>query len=172
MLINMKKLALIFCLLSVGATHAQHFNKGDHFITGGLGFSPWSRGFLTAGFVGGYEYGLTEKLGVGRIGIGGNIGLFYENRYANTVVTNTLSPNNGFRFSFALRGAYHFDLSIDKTDIYAGLTGVVHAGSASAFFPEPGIFAGIRYYFKNNLGVYGEIGYGITNFHGGLVYSL
>jgi hypothetical protein len=76
MLINMKKLALIFCLLSVGATHAQHFSKGDHFITGGLGFSPWSRGFLTAGFVGGYEYGLTEKLGIGRIGIGGNIGFF------------------------------------------------------------------------------------------------
>lgn len=168
----MKKLALVYFLLSMGFSNAQLFNKGEHYISGGLGFSPWSRGFLTAGVVGGYEYGLTDIVGIGRIGIGGNVGLFFENRYANTVVINAANPNSGFRFSFALRGAYHFDLDIEKTDIYAGLTGVVHAGAASAFFPEPGIFGGIRYYFKKNLGVYGEIGYGITNFHGGLVYSL
>lgn len=167
----MKKLVVLFFLFSVSFSNAQYFKKGENYISGGLGLSPWSRGFLTAGFVGGYERGITDIIGIGRIGVGGNIGLFYENRYANTVVINALNPNTGFRFSLALKGAYHFDLDIDKTDVYAGLSAIIHAGSASAFYPEPGIFGGIRYYFRDNLAVYGEVGYGITAIHGGLVYS-
>lgn len=160
--------SIVFVLiLLAGISHAQLFQKGGNYISAGLGSDPLNRGFITAGFVGGYEKGVTDVIGIGRIGAGGMVGFFYEDNRNNL---NYLAQS-GFRFSLALRATYHFDLAIDKTDVYAGLAGVIHAGSVSAFRPDPGIFGGIRYFFKDNIAAYAEVGYGLCILQGGLVYS-
>ncbi len=102
---------------------------------------------------------------------------------------------------FTARGEYHFNrlIGLDpKCDFYAGaLLGFRISRNSSTFTegydgsnggspwgpntykqssvnsgPVIGPFAGFRYYFAGNMGVYGEVGFAITVIRGGLVWRL
>jgi hypothetical protein len=59
--------------------------------------------------------------------------------------------------------------SSSYTSNYSG-SGVVVASpdAGSRFYPT--LYFGARYYFADNLGVYGELGYGVAYFTVGLAY--
>lgn len=195
----MKKTAIILMCLIVSPTiFAQAFEKGSNFITLGFGLDPYGKvPKYAAGnnykktalgpIILAYEYGLTEKLGIGRIGLGGAIAQsFYTGKsyYTNNYYEY---KSNRSRTSLALRAAYHFDFGIDKMDVYAGIGGALHIYSDTdrtdnpndlnynkksvSIGGGPSIFGGIRYLFTNKFGVYAEAGYDISALNGGVVFK-
>lgn len=195
----MKKIGIVLMCLIVSPTiFSQAFEKGSNFITLGFGIDPYGKvpkyaaGYgYTRTAIGpiilAYEHGLTEKLGIGRIGVGGAIAqTFYTGKsyYSNN---NYVYKSNRSRTSLAFRAAYHFDFGVDKMDVYAGIGGALHVYSDTdktdnPFDPNynrkrvsigggPSIFGGIRYLFTNNFGVYAEAGYDISVLNGGLVFK-
>jgi hypothetical protein len=179
----MKKTPKIFILtlvlallLPVASMDAQIFKQGDMVLSFGLGLGAT---YYTGGF--GYkttfppifvagDYCLREKLGPGNLGVGGYLGYStYKWDYYG---------DYGQKFStmiIAARGTYHFVDLVDKLDLYGGVTlgaKIVSEkdygewGNASHTSNGSGVayslFAGARYYFTDNFGAMGELGYGIA----------
>ena len=184
--------------MSINLVMAQDFEKGGNYITLGFGLDPYGRANkYSAGInnkytalgpiILAYERGITDVLGIGRIGVGGAVGQsFYTSKsYTNDNLYEYKSTR--YRTSIAFRAAYHFEFGVEKMDVYAGIGGAVHIitdsyttnnpndpnyaykrGSVSG---GPSVFGGIRYYFTNNFGVYAEAGYDISAVNGGLVFK-
>ena len=161
-------LFILFSFLSFAST-AQTFNKGDKFLNFGIGFGS-VYGFTgssssTPALSGSFEIGVTDKLGIGRIGVGGIIG--YSGYKYN---------GGGFNYSsnhilIGARGAYHFDLDVEKLDLYAGVmlgyNNVSYSDNFGGYNPGGsalvgGIFGGCRYFFSDKVGAFGELGYSIA----------
>lgn len=176
----MKKIALILVVVFGVQLMAsgQPFEKGDKAINLGIGIGsalysgphykmripPISLSF---------EQGITNKLGIGYIGVGGYFGIS-----GSKAEWEILDQNYGYKYTYIViggRGAYHFDL-VDNLDIYAGLILGVNIVSGKEFGDWPaGIsvseqstgvahseFAGIRWFFKPNFALMAELGYGIS----------
>ncbi len=93
-------------------------------------------------------------------------------------------------FMIGARGEYHFNRLIDldsRFDLYAGAMAGVriwgakwerhdsngdYSSNANGADPLAGIFGGFRYYFSNNLSVYGEAGWAVNNLRAGLCWRL
>lgn len=185
----MKK--LLFILIFIGFTStsfSQAFQKGGNYIQFGFGVTPWgyvpstalwgSSYYSVGPIVAAYELGITDVIGIGRIGGGVIMGhSFQGQKYSDGDYVKWS------RTSVVLRAAYHFDFNIDKMDVYAGVGGGANIYSKErtniAFYTEDNgyvrpihyVFAGIRYYFTPNLGVYAEVGDGVATIHGGLVFG-
>jgi hypothetical protein len=140
---NYKKIAVIILLstLSVSAVFAaayrrpvrrssQVFSKGDMLLTPEIVFIE-----STTCFGANFELGLSRN-----IGAGGDVLLFLEG-------------NGGMIISPDL--AYHFDVKVDKLDLYAGAGPAVSfgfSGGGSEFGFKP--FGGARYYFSPKIAAY------------------
>ncbi len=170
----MKK-SLLIATVALGLTfnsNAQVFEQGSKFVNVGIGLiSPYAYSGSSMGLPpisGSFEYGITDKIGVGAIVGFTTSSLSYFGYKAN--------------FSYIIvggRGAYHF-LEHDKIDLYAGLMlgynisstsytdnagnsytpilGPGFGGSGVAF----GIFGGVRYMFAKKVGGFAELGYSIS----------
>jgi len=180
-------------------TNAQSFQNKDNIITFGFGFDPYFQGKFKSGWGPGYKYsaigpivltyerGITDKVGIGYFGVGGGIAQSFHTTkwYTNQ---NYEHINRNTRTAIFVRCAYHFDLGIEKLDVYAGVGGGVNIDNRTYrsddpfdFNPKykdevninggPDIFGGVRYYFTNSFGVYGEVGYGSTTISGGLAFK-
>lgn len=174
---------------------AQAFENGKNYITLGFGFDPYYRynnGFGNNYKYGGvgpiiltYERGITEKLGIGRIGVGGGVAQsFYTSRWYNG---NWEHIDRTSRTAIFARAAYHFDFGIDKMDVYAGVGGGVYIYNRTHKTEDPDdfvvkntrgsvggghyVFGGIRYLFTNGFGVYAEVGHGLSAINGGFVFK-
>lgn len=164
----MKKLLLvIFATLSLSATtYAQDIEKNDNVIYLGFGLDPyWSPYRKNVGpIVLGYERIITDVIGIGRFGVGGLVGQsFYGDGYGRTTIL--------------AKAAYHFDFNVTGLDFYAG------AGLGLNFYNwdnHPGyrrtplghhVYAGIRYFFTDNFGLWAELGYGYSAFNGGVAFK-
>ncbi len=161
----MKKV-LLLTLLSIGMvvssmqkSVAQDYEQGSIVANLGVGLG----GGLGIPVSLSVEYGLKEK-----ISVGGFLGYasekedfgFFEAKYSYLLI--------------GARGAYHFDLDIDKLDPYAGVLLGYNAASFK-LDPDPGPpfnnisvggviyggFAGARYSITDKFGAFGEIGYGL-----------
>lgn len=184
----MKKLvAVLAIVLSANVSNAQAFEKGGNYVHIGFGLDPFgnlandyfgSKYYNVGPIVAGYEVGITEKLGIGRLGVGGVIGQsFSGHEYSNGDRITRM------RTSIIARCAYHFDFGIDKMDVYAGIGAGVHIygkekSNVNGYIlddnhinPTHYVFAGIRYYFTDNFGVYAEAGHGLAALNGGLVFK-
>ena len=189
-----KVLMLIACVMTVMVASAQDFEKGGNYITIGYGLDPWGHHVNSGNAWGNahyrktvigpsiltYERGITDVLGIGRIGVGGG--------FAHSIYTQKWT-DNGYeykdirqRLSFIAKAAYHFEFDVDKMDFYAGVgVGVHHytdreSDSFGYDKKHPShigvghyVFAGIRYYFTDAIGVYAEAGHGLAALNGGLV---
>lgn len=119
------------------------------------------------------DYGWKEK-----ISLGGIVG--FASRSENLV---TFDANYTYIF-VAARGAYHFDLGVDKLDPYAGVLLGYNVASVS-LDPDPGPpfnnisaggavyggFLGARYGLTDKIGAFGELGYGMGSITLGLSYK-
>lgn len=157
----MKKIisSLLFSVLVLsGVSVSAQFEKGDKILNAGIGGGGfgWLSGFAVGASV---EVGITDF-----IGIGAQTDLRF---YKNWVGKSKLA------IPIAARGAYHFGkhfMKVDNVDLYGGLVlGFTIGGKYyddsyggtwlstydnSAFVG--GVFAGGRYYFAENLGVFAE----------------
>lgn len=158
----------LFTCFSIAA-QAQTFNKKDKFLNFGIGFGS-VYGFTgstssTPALSGSFEIGVTDKLGIGRIGVGGIFG--YSGYKYNGFGTSYSSSH----ILIGARGAYHFDLDVEKLDLYGGVmlgyNSVSYSDSFGGFNPGSsalvgGIYGGCRYLFSDKIGAFGELGYSIA----------
>lgn len=195
----MKKLGIaLMCLIVSPTIFAQDFQKDENYITIGYGLDPYGRANVyNAGFnhkrasigpfIMTYERGITDILGIGRIGVGGAMAQTFYTSKSYTANNLYEYKSNRSRTTLAFRAAYHFELGVEKMDVYAGIGGAVHIisdkySTDNPFDPTydykrssvsggPSVFGGIRYYFSNNVGVYAEVGYDISALNGGFVFK-
>ena len=156
---------------------AQIFVKGTKLASLGVGLgSPYGLGFVTPSIQANIDIGITDKLGIGRIGVGGILAYSggrqsYNYFYGAYDVTYS-------NFTIGARATYHFDLDIDKVDLYGGVilgynissSSNNYANTNNGYFIKPksyslpvaGAFAGARYMFNENFGAYAELGNAIS----------
>lgn len=184
----MKKIVLLL-LVVFGVqivANGQAFKKNDKAITLGIGIP--SASLYTGSYYKlrippislSYEHGITDKLGIGYIGVGGYFAI------AGSKYEVTIPPFDtyGWKYTYIIvgvRGAYHFDL-VDNLDIYAGLmvgarvtsskeigdVGVASPDKTKATHAE---FAGIRWYVKPRFALMAELGYGISYINLGVAFK-
>lgn len=135
----MKKLILAFSMLfAVGTASAQAWNgKGDQKVQ--VGLNSWGYG---TGITGSYDYGLGKIVSVGA---GANI--YFDGYKDNN------KDNNFFVFG---RVGFHLQEPLNlpsQWDIYPG----VNLGLLGSDFGI-GAHLGVRYFFNNKVGIYGEFG--------------
>ncbi|HWY09905.1 MAG TPA: hypothetical protein VN026_01205 [Bacteroidia bacterium] len=137
-----------------------------------------------------YEQPWPKKLGPGFLGVGAYFG--YQHTYYN--YNYYYFYNNGAYyydhswnyFMVAGRAAYHWDvLNSKNAEVYAGvLIGLrfqtytystndpgnsdPYKYNQSSVWPVYSVFAGARWYFVKNFGLFAELGYGISYATGGL----
>lgn len=145
---------------------SPNFSEGQIDINIGVGLIPTfytgNRGLLPLSVSG--EYGVTDD-----ISVGGYVGFSTSN---SSVITK-----NDVRYTYTIigiRGSYHVNLS-EKLDTYFGLMlgyNRVNVKYDDDFFfanynptSSSGIYSGFigsRYHFNEKMGVFAEIGYGIS----------
>ncbi len=136
----MKKIISFFAIVLLGATaSAQAWTgKGDQKLQ--VGFNGWGYG---TGITGTYDYGLGKIVS---LGAGAN---FYFDGYKDNNKDN----------NFGVFGRVNFHLQDplglpNQWDIYPGVD-VGLLGKSGTYF---GAHLGVRYFFNNNVGIYGEFG--------------
>lgn len=179
----MKKFALaafvaLFCL-SFNSLHAQAYEKGSKVLNLGIGLGGWySFGFVSPGVSASFEVGMWPTGSFGVIGIGGYTGFrvatdnsaFYDIVYTN--------------IAFAPRGTYHFTIiPVENLDVYAAVQAIfsiedIHYKDKDFEYLDsngvvfyPGVVAGVRYFFSDRFGVFGELGYNLNYVTGGISLS-
>lgn len=117
------------------------------------------------------DFGITDNISLG--------GYFGYSTFKEEIM------NYSWNYTYMIigaRGAYHFDL-VDNMDTYAGLLLAYNLASVKleggSGLPEPEVggiaysgFLGARYHFTEKLGVFGELGYGISVLNLGLTMKL
>lgn len=174
----MKKLFVSAIIVVVSyasfAQKSEVFDKGTNVINAGFGLGDiyWGTAYSYSGFPisfnASYEHGVTEKLGIGYIGVGGELS------YSSTTYKSGSYKWRNTGVLVAGRASYHFALDGaigEKLDPYAGVllgyviasTDVPSGYAAKASAIGAGAFAGAHYYFTPNFGVYAELGFNITS---------
>ncbi len=175
----MRKVLFLFSLLVAFSANgfSQTLHAGEQTIGLGLGIpsiSAYDVDSRTPSFNGFYEYGFTDKVGIGHIG-GGAIFSFAGADYNGGTYTHSL---------IGPRASYHFDMTDitgdkawDVVDVYAGIMsglrfehykydytigGVKYTDKGNDTSLITDVFVGIRYAFAKNIGVYAEAGYGVS----------
>jgi hypothetical protein len=177
----MKK-TITFTLFAIAigfASFAQDktsFEKGTNVINVGIGVGDvyWGAGYGSSGLPvslnASYEHGITDKLGIGYIGVGAAFG-YASQKYNDYGYGSWRSTG----ILIAARGLYHFAIPSEigqKLDPYAGIqlgyvavsTHVTNDGGYNGTIGKAGgvvvgFYAGARYHFNPHIGVYAELGY-------------
>lgn len=174
---------LTICL-GLGATttlKAQLHQQGDINVNVGLGLLSFYNyaGTLDLPPIGGsVEYGVTDEISVGAYLAFSRSSWSYpyiggEARWSYTYLI--VGP----------RGSYHFDVpELEKLDLYAGaflgatISTVTWKGTGTQPDADSyggltyALFGGARYFFSENLGAFGEVGYGLTLLNVGVCFHL
>lgn len=134
--IHMKKLIVAFSMLFVvGTVSAQAWNgKGEQKAQ--VGLSAWGQG---TGISGSYDYGLG-----GAVSVGAGVNIYFSDYKVG---------QNFFAYG---RVGFHLQEALNlpsQWDIYPGL----NLGTISKDFGL-GAHLGVRYFFNDNVGIYGEFG--------------
>ena len=171
----MKKLFAVFALAAavLAASNAQaQFEKGDKLLNAGINLGgTYGGGGIGVGAS--FEVGVHDFISVGAQGdfVSWNYGWIGSNVRYNFL-------------SIGARGSYHYGkhfLTIDNLDLYAGVALgyriASYSGAGSGYVSTygsgvfPGGFAGARYYFKENMGVFAEVGYNASPLKAGITFK-
>lgn len=177
----MRKTSKAFLLLVImglavfSAKGQSEYDEGQIDINAGLGIIPtFGLGKVQMPISLSVDYAVQEDVGIGDIGIGGYLG------FSSSTENDPNYGNISRAYYIAgVRGTYHVDF-IEGVDTYFGVLAALRVATLkvenSAFgdLPSAGggtgysLFAGGRYYFSENVGVFAEIGYGISIINAGL----
>ena len=175
----MKKILLVllvaatFCL-DTNNLHAQAYESGSKVLNIGLGVG--GRYSLGIGVSGSFEVGIWETGDFGIIGLGAFTGFRYS---SGTIIFDDV---NYTELVFGPRGTYHFTIiPVENLDVYAAVQILFDIESTNyksdliedfnTFYVRPSAVAGIRYYFSDGFAIFGELGYGLTYFTGGVSFK-
>ena len=168
----------LILLFAVSIAFAQPYQKGSKVINAGIGFGL-SGIYGDAGMPPvsvGFQYGLEDKISIG--GIAGFSTSSYgwdEWKWDYTYII------------IGARGEYHFLESSEKLDAYVGATLGYNIVSVSepdgyerlwggyeteASYFIYGFHVGARYALSNNIGIFGELGYGVGYLTVGATFKL
>lgn len=167
--------AFLFAITLINEVQAQQFQQGQMDLNVGVGLVPtFGTGDVGIPLSVSLDYGFNDQ-----ISLGGYVG--YAGSNDNFPFLGKVSYTY---LIFGARGAYHFELT-ENLDTYAGLLlgyniASVSVENSSPGMPEPdaaggfaySLFAGARYHFSEKIGVFGEIGYGISVLNLGLTVKL
>ena len=201
-----KTIVLVFSATFFLCSNAQDFEKNGNYISAGYGlgtFNPFVNLFVnnTSSTTIGpgmivYERGVTDVLGIGRIGVGASFNTTFYGRSGTSSLFGTITRYNDRRTRIGLiaRCAYHFDFDVKNLDFYSGVgfgfyynldefeqitttinnnTSKVILPPQSFVFPGFSIFSGARYYLNDTFGLYSELGFSTTSFFQlGVVFRL
>jgi len=168
---------MLVLFLPMANLNSQTFDQGDKVLSFGLGlgstYVAWGSANKTTVppiFIAG-DYCLREDLGPGNLGVGGILAYSaYKWEYGFSDYWYTYTT-----FFIGARGTYHFTDLVEDLDLYGGVVlgakivsskehgdalGYNYSANSSGVLYD--IFAGARYYFSDNFGVMGELGYGIA----------
>jgi hypothetical protein len=139
-----------------------------------------------------YEQAYPKKLGPGYLGIGAYFGYSSATARYDGLVLDWNGPKYYYEHKWrnivaAARGVYHWDvLNAKNAEVYGGLllglrfqtysfnsdmpeaSKNYYKYSGSSIWPTFSLFAGARWYFVENVAVYGELGYGISYLNAGI----
>ncbi len=185
--IKVLTLTLLFAIIAF-ASPAQQLKNGDNVASVGIGFGTAlgsGLGSASPGFAFQFEHGNWDVDGPGTISLGGYLG-YQSYSYSTSYFTYKYDYNSSYTV-LGIRSAYHYHgLDMKNLDVYGGLMlsfnfynssyksnnpGVytpLGLGGSNRFFPS--IYLGTRYYFSENWGVYGELGYGVAYLTLGAAY--
>jgi hypothetical protein len=182
---KIKNLLLVVLLVFViGQTFAQKFEKGDWDVNAGLGFGYTYDMYTGVNswptLYGSVEKGIVNISDFGVISAGGLIAYKHMSY-----------DDYGYDWSWSDlyiggRGAFHFSkVKVDNLDLYAGVSlglrfytnidysyaddnyeKVTHSAGFS------GAFAGAKYYLKDNIAAFGELGYDVSWIKLGVTFKL
>ncbi|HEY9008681.1 outer membrane beta-barrel protein [Ohtaekwangia sp.] len=170
-----------FLLLSFSQFSASaQVKKGDFLLSPNLGFGYYYAGSgasVTIGVNG--EYAFTDEIS------GGGYLAYTHWKYGYRYGNNKYDYSYNF-VDFGARASYHFAkllrVSNKKFDPYAGAfigfvtssysgdNGVVYNDAYGSEL-RSGIYAGARYFFQPNIGVFGEVSIGLTPISGGVTFK-
>ena len=175
----MKKILLMFLVATVFSLATQNafaqYEKGDKLLNVGIGLNSYYGGGVPVGVA--FEYGITDEISVG----------------AQIDFSRWSYGYGGYKWSYtfvpvAARGSYHFgkliNLNTDKLDLYGGaalgfyISKYSDNSGYSGYYDNAygnkalfGIFAGGRYYFKDNIAGFAEVGYGVSTLKLGVTFK-
>lgn len=175
-----KTIPLILFLLVSHLGFGQAFEKDTKVVALGLGigssFAPVNNSNQLPGLSIQYEQGVWEVGNAGVISLGGYVG--YKS-FKQTTNSGNIEARSTWNYTIVgARSAFHFHgIENDRLDLYAGLMlgyyflnykysdnsgfntdGSGNYGSTGGFT----IYGGARYYLADNIGVFGELGYGVS----------
>lgn len=170
----MKKILTLIAILAIyNSVNAQAYEQGNNSVKVWVGFAPTLT--ATSGGFGfnvknslpiavSYERGISDRISIG----------FFAGTTSSKMVD---ADGDGFKNSYLViggRGSYHF-ATAEKFDPYVGLmiaynkvsvsdvgTGFMSFGTVAASGILPGAYLGANYYITDNLGINGEVGYGVA----------
>jgi hypothetical protein len=139
----------------------------------GYGFGPGFKVFVENG---------TWQLGPGVLSLGGEVGFsFFSYHWVDRDIRYHESWVN---YMFGARSAYHYGWDVKGLDTYAGIplgigfsthnydNVVGYKGGNHPVFPYFGLFVGTSYFFNNQIGINGELGYNVTYANIGVIFKL
>jgi hypothetical protein len=179
--------ALFLLSMTSMQVKSQLFAVGDKDVNLGIGFgSHYLLGKTVIPPISvSLDYGFKDDIGPGVLGIGGYFG-FTSSKYNYTYYW--ASADYGWKYTEIMvgaRGTYHMEF-IDKLDTYAGIIlgvrfrmeklygdwGTYTATSDAGLYIDPGFFVGGKYFFSDNLAIFGELGYSIAYVTVGVTFRL
>ena len=191
-----KKILTIALIISnLSFVNAQSFVKGQKDLNIGVGAgNRYVNSFYNSSspaLVASLEFAVTDEISLGGF-LGYTGGTYKTGNYYTICGGNYVGPYyDTYRYSYSVlgfRAAYHFAkyVAVDKLDLYAGLmlgsayasvnfsstapcnnTGLYSSGSVFAY----SFYAGLRYRFNDKIGLYTELGYGMSYFSFGVNFK-
>ena len=162
--------AALFCF-DANVLKAQSYEAGSKVLNLGIGVG--GRHTLGFGVSGSFEIGIWETGDFGVIGLGAMTGF----RVASDVLL--LDDVTYTEFAVAPRGTYHFTIiPVENLDVYAAIqivfdfetinykSDLISDSNSLVIFPAA--VAGVRYYFSDAFGIFGEVGYNLNYLTGGI----
>lgn len=137
-----------------------------------------------------YEQPWPKKLGPGYLGVGAYFGFQHENynyTYDHLFGNSYYYKHKWNHYMIGGRAAYHWDvLNSKNAEVYAGVIigariqthtyetndpdpkNDPYSYSQGVAYPAYSVFAGARWYFAKNVGLFAEVGYGISYANAGM----
>jgi len=168
---------------------AQAFLKGTNVVSAGIGFGgsfgSFSYGSQTPGISVQYEKGVWEIGGPGVISLGGYVG---RKGYKYSGAAGTYHYSQKWNYTIiGVRSAYHYNgINNEKADLYGGLmlsynilnykyedNGGFNQSTAGSYGSAAGFtaYVGGRYFLSDNIGLFAEVGYGVSYLTVGAAYK-
>jgi hypothetical protein len=183
---------ILFSFINPLKSKAQKFDNGDNVISAGIGFGSSLGGRFgystqTPGISLQYEHGNWDVGGPGVISLGAYLGFkSYSYKEAYPFVSYSYKWNYTI---IGIRSAYHYNgFKAENLDVYGGLMLSYSILSFKYSTSDPAydylyhkkydstldfsLYIGGRYYFTDNVAVFLELGYGISNVTLGASFKL